>query len=300
MFFSLITCSLLITERNLFFSIIILSSINHNSTKKEANFKPRRKKIRMEPFSLFPRPVPFDYKSNRYVVSAYKAGFSIKLINNRLIEHDYDSTTSTIEEVLMQVGISPNRYNCSQDSQIWRRYLTYIIETYKPATDADFGAMAYEHNSIYNISLETANQFFSDYKAFQSELSHPVSRAAFLQYVRSSDWIPRAFHVFGSNCEFIENNMRAKNYAASKELIVAIYRTQIAQHMNLFQSSPMLRPREGQPDNDTILFWESARGLRMDMEKIVGDTRIFTGWDTSGYNIMIRTMSSYWNAGGPV
>lgn len=33
----------------------------------------------------------------------------------------------------------------------------------------------------------------------------------------------------------------------------------------------------------TIRFWKAAGGLRMDIEKIVGDTRTFTGWDTSGY-----------------
>ena len=254
----------------------------------------------MEPFSIFPPPVPFDYKANRYIVSSYKIGFSIKLINNRLIENNYDSTISKIEDVLIQGGISPTGYNCSQDSQTWRRYLTYIIETYKPNTDADFEAMANEHNTIYNISLETAKQFFSDYKAFQAELPNLVSGATILQYLRNSDWIPRAFHVFGSNFKFIKNNMSAKSYEVTKEFIMVIYRIEIVQNMNLFHSSPMLKPREGEPDDNTISFWESARGLRIDTEKIVGDTRTFTGWETSGFNIMMRTMSSYWSGRGEI
>lgn len=72
----------------------------------------------------------------------------------------------------------------------------------------------------------------------------------------NSDWIPRAFHVFGSNCEFIENSIKAE---VSKAGILAIYRREIAQNMNLFHSSPMLRPREGEPDDDKVL--ESGAGV---------------------------------------
>lgn len=255
----------------------------------------------MENFSLFQPPEPFDYKANRYVVSAYKVGFSVKLINKILIEYNYASDPSTIEAILAQVNITPNGYNCSQESQTWRRYLTYIIETYKPTTADDFEVMAYEYNSIYNITLETAKQFFTDYKLFQAELLlHQVSRAAFVQFVRSSDWIPRAFHVFGSNCEYIENNLRARNYEVTKDFIIEAYRIKIAQNMGLNHRSPMLKPREGEPDDDTVMFWESARALRMDLEKIEGDTRIFTGWDTMGYDIMMRTLSNYWTGGGAV
>lgn len=99
--------------------------INHNSTNRKPPHKTgqlwnhERKKTRMEPVSLFPHPIHFDYRANRYIVCAYKVGFSVKLINNRLIEHDYGSTTFKIEKVLRSVGAVPDGYNCFQDSQTW-------------------------------------------------------------------------------------------------------------------------------------------------------------------------------------
>lgn len=256
----------------------------------------------MEPFSLFRLPEPFGYKANRYVVSAYKFGFSVRLINKVLTELDYASDPSLIEAILAQANIFPNGYNCSETSQTWRRYLTHIIETYKPTTDADFETMAHEHHTIYNISLETAKNFFTEYKLFQAELipHHQGPRATLVQFLRSSDWLPRAFHVFGSNCEYIENNLRREHYEVTEEIILGTYRTRIAQNMGLYNATPMLRPREGEPDDDTVMFWESARALRMDVGKLEVDTRIFTGWDTMGYDIMMRTLSEFWSGGGAV
>lgn len=249
---------------------------------------------------LFTPLSPFDGSANDYIVSTYQIGFSIKLIDKRLIEYNYDSTESKVEEVLMQAGISPNGYNCSQDSQTWKRYLTYIIETYKPATEDQFEVNAHEYNSIYGISLETAKTFYREYKAFQDEFTQVVMQRNPLEKLRSSDLLPRAFHVFGSNCEFLRSNFLARRLLIPVVQFMPIYHAQIALNPNLYYSSPMLAPRQGPTDTNTLSFWRAGRALRMDLDRVAVDTKIFTGWDTTEDDIMVESLRSFWRGGGSI
>lgn len=76
----------------------------------------------------------FNYKTRRFIASAYKVGISVILIYRFSKESDYDCTITKIHKVLWRFNIFPDNYNCSFDSLIWRRYLINMLEIHESSS----------------------------------------------------------------------------------------------------------------------------------------------------------------------
>lgn len=110
-----------------------------------------------------------------FIVFAYRLGMSVILIHNILLELNYNSTITTIHEILWSFNIFPGNFNCSYDSLIWRRYLTYTLEKFEVSTLEQFEQLALQEAiDYYNIDKTTFTKYWNDYNQFTQEIKSPL------------------------------------------------------------------------------------------------------------------------------
>lgn len=94
-----------------------------------------------------------DVKINRFIIASSKFGFSIPLIQKILIERDNNISLEKIRSVLLENKINDTGFNCSQQSQTWKRYLSYIVGKFDSPSLQDFKDKALEEATrFYGIN----------------------------------------------------------------------------------------------------------------------------------------------------
>ena len=215
-----------------------------------------------------------DDDAKNFITSAYRIGISVILIQKFLVESNYKSTISTIHETLWSFNIIPDNYNCSYDSLIWRRYLTYILEIHEVSTLEQFEQHALQETIDYfNIDKTIFTKYWNDYNEFIQEIKSPLD----------SNWIFRAAHYFGFTFRGLSNKVIKKGIMSTPDEIYQIYLSKTKTH-TFTNEDLTLCPKIlalGILGDDLRKFWRFSHIIGNDSNTILEWTEVFTGTSTS-------------------
>lgn len=219
-------------------------------------------------------PMEIDDDAKNFISSAYQLGISVILIHKFLLESNYNSTITTIHETLWSLNISPNNYNCSYDSLMWRRYLTHILEIHEISTLEQFEKHALQETiNYFNIDKTIFTKFWNDYDEFMQEIKSPLD----------PNWIFRAFHYFGFTFRGLLNKVIKKDIVSTEDEIYQIYLSKIETH-TFTNEDLTLCPKTLKLDKmseDIRKFWIVSDRIGNDSNTILEWTEVFTGTSTS-------------------
>ena len=228
-----------------------------------------------------------DDDAKNFITSAYRIGISVILIQKFLVESNYKSTISTIHETLWSFNIIPDNYNCSYDSLIWRRYLTYILEIHEVSTLEQFEQHALQETIDYfNIDKTIFTKYWNDYNEFMQELKSPLD----------PNWIFRAVHYFGFTFRGLSNKAIRKNIMLTPDEIYQIYLSKTETHTFINKDlTPCPKTLAlGRVSDDLRKFWRFSHKIGNDSNTILEWTEVFTGTSTSSKEIENHLQQSFY------
>lgn len=164
-----------------------------------------------------------DDTADEFVKAAYKFGLSVQLIQRVLREKGYNTPLDDIRTVLEQKGIHDDGFNCSRQSHIWKRYLSYIAAKFDLASPEEFKNRALEEAIIFfDIDEDTVDKFWLDlcefhtHAPFGSRLHDDFER-------RFGPWVRSAFLDFGYNTHSLGIYLDKIGFEISRIAIIRLF-----------------------------------------------------------------------------
>lgn len=213
-----------------------------------------------------------DVDAKNFIISAYRIGISVILIQKFLQDLNYNSTITIIHETLWSFDIYPDNFNCSSDSLIWRRYLTYILQICEVSTFEQFERLALQETIDYfNIDKTTFTKFWNDYDKFIQEIKSPLD----------ADWIFRAFHYFGFTFRSLSNKVIKMGIMSTPDEIYQIYHLKSQTHLFTNEDLTLCPEIYNKSHYDLRKFWRFSDKIGNDVHTILECTEVFTGVSVS-------------------
>lgn len=205
-----------------------------------------------------------------FIISAYRHGVSVLLIDRFLRESNWNSTIPEIHARLREAHIYNYDYNCSFNSLVWRRYLTNILETSEVSTYEQFEEVALqEAKDYYGINQSTFFKYWNDFSQFTRELKHPLDPA----------WLIQGFHYFGFTFTRLLNKIRKENISITPTELQNTYNRAIGSYHFSFDELT-LKPKS-EASLDLKDFWILSYKIGKEVNTIAEWTEIFTGTNTT-------------------
>lgn len=225
--------------------------------------------------SLFLQEKKIDDKAKRFIISAYKVGISVELINRFVQEFNYACTISIVQQTLTTANIIPPYHNCSRASLTWRRYLTHILEKFNPPTLEKFKEIALdEGKKYYDIDEETFIEYWNKFSKFQTEIIQGDSQSNKVNPA-NYQWMMQAFLYFGYNLKSLSNRLTANKNFITPNALYGLYIEEL-QRRSYTAEELILYPK---PSYTTKVkeFWRSSHRIGGEFHTIIEWTAIFTG-----------------------
>lgn len=167
-----------------------------------------------------------------FIIAAYKFGLSTQLIQRSLRESSYNPTLEDIRTVLAQNEILDDGSNCTQQSHVWKRYLTFIASKVEPTSLAQFKReVLNDAITFYDIDEEIINKYWLELIEFQAGAPfgsryHPDFERRF------GPWIVSAFLEFGYNIHSLSYFLEKNGFSIPRGTIGKIF-NDVAEYTNL-------------------------------------------------------------------
>lgn len=228
-----------------------------------------------------------DNTAEQFIIAGYNFGLSIQLIQRSLQENSYNLSLEEIRIVLERNGISDDGLNCSKQSEIWKRYLSHIIEIFDPASLEKFKTEGLEEAiTFYNIDEEIFTKYWYDFLEFQTRA--PFGSLYHIDFKeRFGPWITEAFLDFGYNPHSLNDFLNKNGFSIERTDIVRLF-TEVANDKNLKRESvSRLGPKTPPYPVITRDFWKAGFTLvgNAGIPKLIEMTEIIGGYRVKDQNI---------------
>lgn len=227
--------------------------------------------------SIFLPEKMIDHDAKMFIKSAYNNGISVKLIDRFLKESNYASSTTIVEDELKAIDIFPNNYNCSRNSGIGKRYLTYIIDKFKCNTLEDVAEIAFnEVVTFYDFDNNSFANYWHEFCDFRNQLITRNERGQISYKPENNDWVMYAFTHFGYTLVPLSEYLSKRNNRITPLLLIGIHRDELQRSDRNYIYPGALYP------SDTITaevtnFWKCCRQIGKEFHTICEWTVIFLG-----------------------
>lgn len=225
--------------------------------------------------SLFLPGKEIDDKAKRFIISAYKVGISVELINRFVQEFNYACTISIVQQTLTTVNIILQYHNCSHASLTWRRYLTHILETFNHPTLEQFKEIALdEAKKYYGIDEETFIKYWHEFSKFQTKIIQGDSQNNKINPA-NYDWMMEAFLYFGYNLTSLSKNLTANKNVITSNAFYGLYREELKRRS--YTAEELILYPKPSYTTEVKEFWKSSHRIGGEFHTIIEWTAIFTG-----------------------
>lgn len=228
--------------------------------------------------SLFLPEKEIDDEAKDFIKNAYDIGVSVKLISRFLQESNYTCSITIVQEELKAINISPSDHNCSRDTGIGRRYLTYILDTFNCSTFERFAEIALdEAKTFYDFDDDAFVKYWHEFSEFQNQLieneeGHNIYNPA------NDEWVMRALTYFGYTLIPLSNYLIQNNNYLKPALVHHLYREQLKRTDRNYVHPGSLHP-SSYVTTKVKNFWKSSRRIGREFHTIIEWTKIFLGQD---------------------
>lgn len=228
-----------------------------------------------------------DPIAENFIIAAYSFGCSAQLIQRNLRENSYNPTIKEIQTVLKQNNIHDDGSNCSRQSHIWKRYLTYIADKFDPSSLAQFKREGLnEATTFYGIDEETVTNYWFQLLEFQT--SAPLGSRLHENFEnRFGPWIVSAFLEFGYNSHSLHNYLAKSGFNIPRIKLSQIF-NEVASNTNLDKELVIIfGPKISPYSETTTAFWKAGYALLRDfgIPQIIEMTEIIGGYRVELVNI---------------
>lgn len=207
-----------------------------------------------------------DNIAKQFIISAYKLGISQLLIDRFLRESNYDCTMTDIHEILWSCDIFPNSYNCSYNSDVWRRYLTNILKNPEIRFLRNLKKVALQEAiDYYDINENIISNYWSQFNYWKKRVQSPPNH----------DWVIYGIHHFGFTFPRLSEKLSQINIEVSPSVLYNIYNANIHSYIPAgvdTQLRPKIRSYPALRE-----FWVLSHKIGKDIGTILEWTEIFTG-----------------------
>lgn len=222
-----------------------------------------------------------DDTAEQFIISAYKLGISQLLIHRFLRESNYNCLMTDIYETLWKCDIFPDSYNCSSNSDVWRRYLTNILKDPEIKGIRHFKMIALQEAiDYYDINKNTLHNYWSQFNYWKKRAQSPPNH----------DWIIYGMHHFGFTFPRLSEILSKIDIEVSPSMLNNIYNANIHNYIPTGVDT-QLRPKVMSYPS-LREFWVLSHKIGKDIGTILEWTEIFTGTgvDESEIDTVIKNM----------